>query len=127
MTNKGFTLVELLITIAIMSISLSLVSGLVASQSGKYNRYEEQKRLDSLLKVYQARAFATERIYEVVGSGNTLKFVTISPKETVEVQFEHLTFKDIQFSINKFGYPSATEIHYLTNHNGAQMSSRVGY
>lgn len=70
--SKGFSLVELMVVLAIMGIAMSLTGGLVVSSVNKHERVVELERVKQIFNKLSYNAFYTGRHIHVSLSENRL-------------------------------------------------------
>lgn len=111
--SKAFTLLELLVVMAIMGTSLALVGPLVFDQVDKTKANAELKQLQQLIDTTASIAYLSGQPVNLQFNGKSLR--REQGKKTNVTDFEFLFFKPLSFSINSNGQlPS--QILELTSH-----------
>ena len=105
--DKGFTLLELLVVMAIMGTSLALVGPLVFDQVDKTKANAELKQLQQLIDSTASIAYLSGQPVLMQFDGKSLRRDRAQKSDVRE--FEFLFFKPLSFSINSNGQlPAAT-------------------
>ena len=105
--NKAFTLLELLVVMAIMGTSLALVRPLVFDQVDKTKANAELKQLQQLIDSTASIAYLSGQPVNLKFNGKSL--LRELGKKTALTDFEFLFFEPQSFSINSNGQlPSLT-------------------
>ena len=118
----GFTLVELLVVLAILGIALSLVGPFTINQLDKVKRAQEREEIRLLLNEWQFRAFNQRRAIELGFSGRQLLVSRGSainrPQVELESQIASYEFAFSQFPsqsiiVNAHGYANYDQLQLL--------------
>lgn len=105
--NKAFTLLELLVVMAIMGTSLALVGPLVFDQVDKTKANAELKQLQQLIDSTASIAYLSGQPVLMQFDGKSLR--REQGKKNNVTEFKFLFFKQQSFSINSNGQlPSRT-------------------
>lgn len=113
--SDGFTLVELLVVVAIMGVLLALVGPLGVEFSDKVRAQNEFLELGYQLRRDSARAFLTSSSieYHFAGQGLTVSGYSSG---AIEQTFEFISFEQSQYVIfNTAGFPSRSSIELVVN------------
>lgn len=120
-SDTGFTLVELLVVMLIMSLGVALVGGLSVDFSSKYKMLAEEKRLSSILKKASHLAFVHETQISVVTESNGVSIFRKKQRLGFE-EFETLRFDDKQsVAFNAWGISKDNELTFYASNNRKQL------
>lgn len=100
-SQVGFSLIELMIVLAIMGVAMSLTGGLVIQAFEKNKRQVELERVKQAFKIYGYRAFYSGYDTDLELVGNTAIISSSGKEEPVVIEFESLTFVAQRFNISK--------------------------
>jgi prepilin-type N-terminal cleavage/methylation domain-containing protein len=108
--TRGFTLVELLVVIALMTLVLSLVGPLGQTQLDKSRATEEWIRFKNEVISNQKSAYlqGRPRVLELNGKIMTIKTAQVQPDRVVE--FSQIFFEPQQISINAHGFSTPLQV-----------------
>jgi prepilin-type N-terminal cleavage/methylation domain-containing protein len=115
----GFTLLELLVVMAIMGLSLTLVGPLVFDQVDKTKANAELKQLEVLLHATASSAYLSGQTVQMNFDGKVLQRAT--GKKTVTTEFNYLFFKPVQFEINSNGQIPELQLHLTANRKSVEL------
>jgi prepilin-type N-terminal cleavage/methylation domain-containing protein len=109
-TSRGFTLIEILLVVTLMSIVLALVAPLGIKQVDKARAQTEWLTLDRELGRLSMNAFMTSEFITVNAAGKQLAWESDSGKQGV-IEFEQLFFSPDQLlTFNPNGIADPFEI-----------------
>jgi prepilin-type N-terminal cleavage/methylation domain-containing protein len=108
-SNRGFTLIELIIVMSIMTIILSIVGPLSLNMIDKSQAQSEYIQLQNELKKVSYLAFATASRHELTFEKKTVT-LTKGRSNKQKFDFEYLTFIPQSISFNSHGYPHPEEL-----------------
>jgi prepilin-type N-terminal cleavage/methylation domain-containing protein len=115
--NRGFTLVELLIVMAIMSLILSIVGPLTVKIVDKAQAQSELITLKNAIHKLSYKAFASATPYTLTLSSKTLKLESQRSNLSTH-RFEYLSFAEQVITFNSRGYPSPETVNvFLLDRN----------
>ncbi|RXF02892.1 type II secretion system protein [Pseudoalteromonas sp. PS5] len=100
-SSQGFSLIELMIVLAIMGVAMSLTGGLVIQAFEKNKRQVELERVKQAFKVYGYRSFYSGYDTKLELVGNTAVISSEADEEPEVIEFESLTFVAEQFHIGQ--------------------------
>ena len=107
--HSGFTLIELMVVMAIMSILFSLIGPLVQQQVDKVKASEEWYSFTQQSRQIAALAFFQGKTYSLKLKGNQLQLY-VNAELVQQQQFEQLIFNEQQVQFNANGYPDKATI-----------------
>lgn len=118
-TNKGFSLIELMVVMTIMVGLLSLVGPLAVRnvESTQYKAEEKQFK-NWLLKLSHIAFYSGQPVSVSVTERSAV--ATIGPEQEV-LAIEYLDFPAQQIRFTKNGYPTPTTISYRLNQELIEM------
>jgi prepilin-type N-terminal cleavage/methylation domain-containing protein len=103
--SGGFTLVELLIVMAIMSLILSIVGPLTVKMVDKAQAQSELITLKNAIHKLSYKAFASATPYTLTLNSKILRLESERSTPSIH-RFEYLSFSDQVITFNSRGYPS---------------------
>jgi len=110
---RGFTLIEILLVVLLLSITLTLVAPLGVEQVEKARAQTEWLTLDREIGRLSMKAFLQSEFISIYAAGKELAWETDGGKQGVIV-FEHLFFSPEQrLTINPNGIAEPMEIEVL--------------
>ncbi len=110
---RGFTLVELLVVLAILGFIIALVGPLTADRLDKARAQEEWLVLDRTVRGLAFRAFAEGRAVELRGEGAELRWKVEGADER-SLPLPHLFFDSpqvVRINTNGIAEPASIAIH----------------
>lgn len=107
----GFTLVELLIVMLIISLGVSLVGGFSIDSYSKFQVTAEQKQLSQAIRKLKRDAFSMEQKITLRFSDNNL-MIEMPGISTSQVQFVYLDFPEQRLQISKLGLIEPKQLKY---------------
>ena len=108
--RRGFTLVELLVVLAIVSLLASLVTPMVGQQLDRARAQEEWLIVQRTIESLSFRAFAEGRGVTIEADGKSLSWQFAGRTQEV-LRLEHLFFEPAQrIEINSNGLASSEEL-----------------
>ena len=117
--KSGFTLLELLVVMAIMGLSLTLVGPLVFDQVDKTKANAELKQLEVLFNSTASSAYLSGQTVQLSFDGKILHRTT--GKKTVTTEFNYLFFKPVQFEINSNGQIPKLQLYLTANRKNVEL------
>lgn len=118
--NKGFTLIELMVVMAIVALLLTMVGPLAMSAVDKANAKQEMLTIKNWLRKISYRAFATGNSYQLKLSGKKAElFINVENSSLLDEQpntalithnFETLFFHPQILTYNAKGFVSPTTL-----------------
>ena len=121
-TTRGFTLIEILLVVTLMSIVLALVAPLGIKQVEKARAQTEWLTLDRELGRLSLNAFVTSEFITVNAAGKQLAWESDSGKQGV-IEFEQLFFAPDQLlTINPNGIADPFEITVMQRERQRTLS-----
>ncbi|WP_462164596.1 pilus assembly FimT family protein [Pseudoalteromonas xiamenensis] len=112
--STGFTLVELIVVLAIMSLTLSLTGGLILESINKQQRLVEIEKVKKILKSVSYESILNGRTSFITLQNNKLKISGINNRE---VEFKELRFLPLEFSYNVYGVSTTRKLDVYINGN----------
>lgn len=127
-TQKGFTLIELMIVMGILGITLSLVGPLTVNQLDNMRRTQEREQLNQYLKKWRFQAQLTSRSLVLVTEGSHLHVWTQrdyyadahEDNRLSLYEFEWLSFPQQEVHINGHGFWSEPSIAWFEDEREMQ-------
>lgn len=108
--SKGFTLVELLIVMAIMSLILSIVGPLTVKIVDKTQAQSEFISLKNAVNKVSYKAFASATPYVLTFDNRTLNLESKNSTPSIH-RFEYISFPQQVITFNSRGYPSPESLN----------------
>lgn len=118
--SKGFSLIELLVVMAIIGILLSVVTPNIFQFKTRFEIQREQKKLEQFIAKQSYNSYFHEQAQTISFVGNQ---VTGSLGDIVS--FEYLTFIEDEFVINRFGAFPQMKLTYLANGTTATLEIKT--
>ena len=112
MQSRGFTLIELMVVIAIMSILMGLVGPLVASSVEKSQARVEAMMLENWMALISSRAFLSSKTHTLDLDGKSATLFDQNTQEVRSMDFDYLFFQPQTVTFNKYGFPSRLSLTY---------------
>jgi prepilin-type N-terminal cleavage/methylation domain-containing protein len=109
--HHGFTMIELLIVLAIMSTLMGLVGPLAISSLERAESKTELLKFENLIKKISILAFSEGKIKCIALKGRKL-YLGCNEELPIEIVYEHLSFANQSFNFNRTGLPTQTKIQY---------------
>ena len=107
--SQGFTLIEILVVMLIVSLGASLVGPRLFGVYEKIQASVEEQKLVDLLAMVKMRAFLRQTPYSIETDRNILKI----KDEKAGVVFSWITFPNAGVTFNGNGFPDANSITYF--------------
>lgn len=111
--KQGFTLIELMIVLAIVGSAIALVGPNLFKAYDNTQRRAEQKDLDDLLQAISYKAFINNRAVEIRFSDNTIRYGYQDTNKRITLTFEWLTFPNQQIRVSEYGYPNSLGVRIV--------------
>jgi prepilin-type N-terminal cleavage/methylation domain-containing protein len=111
--GRGFTLVELLVVLAILGFIIALVGPLTADRLDKARAQEEWLVLDRTVHALAFRAFAEGRAVELHAEGAELRW-TVAGRDERSLSLRHLFFDSpqvVRINTNGIAEPASFALH----------------
>ena len=118
--HTGFTLVELLVVMLIVSMGLSLVGGFSVSSYSKFQIIAESKQLETQIKSMSRRAWLTEQSYQLEFTKNKLNVSSKSGEKKTYV-FSYITFPKQSLEVSRFGVTDKRYVNYMVNKKNKRL------
>lgn len=112
--HRGFTLLEILVVISILSLVVMLVSPLAADRLQKAEARAEFLEFKSSLKLHSLKAF-TQGAASSFLLNDSVVTIKGALGDVTTSQYQHIEFPNQQFVMNANGYPSIGEIRVSVN------------
>lgn len=111
--NKGFTLIEIVIVLAIASLLMSLVGPYTFKQLDKYSTSSEVLLLERTISLIESQAYIRMTALEVNFKDNSMFVVEVADKNLVLTEkFDNINFITKSFHISKLGISSIDTIEF---------------
>ncbi|WP_022945999.1 type II secretion system protein [Pseudoalteromonas ruthenica] len=113
-SKKGFTLIELIVVMAIVSLLVGLVGPFTIGSVERANAQAEALTLQNYFKRLSYLAYASQSPKQIELKTNTLKVLNVQTNEVKSRQFEYISFETGTLMLNKYGFftPSTVSISY---------------
>lgn len=123
LSNKGFSLIELLIVITLMGLALALVGPMTIDFIDKSKARNERLKLNRWVKKQSFNHFIQNKSSTYYFNGKTVYFKgdslsSDSDTSNIIITFEYLFFKPQYVHFNQHGFTSSK---YLTFNSNTQM------
>ncbi|WP_010361429.1 prepilin-type N-terminal cleavage/methylation domain-containing protein [Pseudoalteromonas citrea] len=99
--TRGFSLIELMVVLAIMGVVMSLTGGLVFKAFEKNKRHVELQRIKQTFKVYSYKSFYTGANIKIKLRDNQAIITNMVDDSTKIMMFDSLNFVSDTFSISR--------------------------
>ncbi|MEO2280270.1 type II secretion system protein [Pseudoalteromonas pernae] len=109
--GSGFSLIELMVVMAIMAVTLSLTGGLVIKSVDRQQRMVETERVKELFKNLSFRAYYSGSESKINLNGNRMKIALADQEQVIE--FKQLTFVAQEFRINNMASIKPSEFSVI--------------
>jgi len=96
--TKGFSLIELMVVMAIMAVLLSLTGGLVTKNVDQQAKLVELEKVKQVFKRLGYKAFYSG--YNVYVKAKGYELIISTNNQEYSVAFEYLSFKELEYTIN---------------------------
>jgi prepilin-type N-terminal cleavage/methylation domain-containing protein len=126
--GRGFTLVELLVVLAILGFVVALVGPLTADRLDKARAQEEWIVLDRTVRGLAFRAFADGREVEIRAEGAELRWKMAGLDER-SLPLEHLFFDEAQvvrINVNGVAAPASLALHQAGRARVLELNGWMG-
>ena len=110
-SHSGFTLIELMVVLAIAALGVSLVTPHMIRAYESFRISAEERKLSELLAAVRMRAFFRNTAYQV----ELKDYHFLMANEKVQIDFEYITFPPQQFTVNEHGFSDMPRIQYQTS------------
>ncbi len=122
---SAFTLIELMIVIAIMSIALTLVGPNLFKSYQKAQYQTDMIKLRENMKAISRKAFLNNRAVKLQFSTNKIQYQYLDSNKPLVVKiFEHITFPAQTVLISSSGFIDKFDITITTGKTSKKMSLR---
>jgi prepilin-type N-terminal cleavage/methylation domain-containing protein len=113
---KGFSLIELIVVMAIMAVLMALTGGLATNNISKRDRLVEIEKVAQIFKRLSYQAYYTGYDIEVRLTGNT--FIVNSHNQRKVVEFKQLNFIDTTYMVSTkaFVSPNMYRVSWRDSH-----------
>ncbi len=110
--NKGFSLIELMVVMAIMSVIMGLTGGLVTKTDAQQEKQVELEKVKHLFKQLSYQAFYQGNDIEVIFKGNQIRISDNQTQQTLV--FKQLVFvaQNYTVSTNAVVFPAQFSIFW---------------
>lgn len=119
---KGFSLIELIVVMAIVTVLLALTGGVVQKNISQQKRIVELERLKQTINHLSYRVFYGEAIDSFRLQNNVMTITYHSAKESEKLEqivFDNIVFVPTDFSFSNLGIVSPNQFSILVN-NGTK-------
>jgi prepilin-type N-terminal cleavage/methylation domain-containing protein len=126
--GRGFTLVELLVVLAILGFVVALVGPLTADRLDKARAQEEWIVLDRTVRGLAFRAFADGREVEIRAEGAELRWKTAGLDER-SLSLQHLFFdapQVVRINANGVAEPASLALHQAGRARVLELNGWLG-
>jgi prepilin-type N-terminal cleavage/methylation domain-containing protein len=126
--GRGFTLVELLVVLAILGFIVALVGPLTADRLDKARAQEEWLILDRTVRGLAFRAFANGRAVELRGEGAELTW-KIAGADERSLPLKHVFFDSpqvVHINTNGVAEPSSLALHQAGRARTLELNGWLG-
>ena len=113
--GRGFTLIEIMVVMAVVSLLISFVGPLTLNAIDKSERKSETQQLKRLLKKAGYLSFIRQNHLTVKLTGSDVSIAdSFSKEQWHQSSFEHLVFTEQTLQINENGFiaPSTVTLSY---------------
>ena len=121
--KEGYTLVELLMVMAIVIVLISLVSPPILSTYSKTRVKGEERMLEEVFKAISMKAFLRQEPFRIRVEGHTLEaqqqtwreeFLssTKASPEKLRIKFDYVEFDPLVVNVDGNGFPDVEEVTY---------------
>jgi prepilin-type N-terminal cleavage/methylation domain-containing protein len=117
MNNRGFSLIELLVVMIILSITLAIIGPMTIEQVDKANARSELTSFKNTLKAMSNQAFSTSEAIALSLSNKVMK--TNAGNKESKHTFEFISFPEQIIYFNHNGYP---EPHLISVEQNGQSA-----
>ncbi|TMO69997.1 type II secretion system protein [Pseudoalteromonas aurantia] len=114
---QGFSLVELMVVLAIMGVAMTLTGGLVASVVEKQQRIVEIEKISQVFKAHSYQAYYSGYPITVKALDNNL-FIKVENKPDKILSFEQLSFVEKDYKVSTRGNISPKVFYLVESING---------
>jgi prepilin-type N-terminal cleavage/methylation domain-containing protein len=108
--HKGFTLIELMVVLAIMSVAFALVAPNILKTYDKVKGKAEVVELMDIIKKISYKAFINGRSVEINLTNSTIYYQYNDSKNELNKTFNYLTFPEQNFKISQAGFAEQNEL-----------------
>ncbi|MGJ8680091.1 prepilin-type N-terminal cleavage/methylation domain-containing protein [Paraglaciecola sp.] len=123
---RGFTLIELMVVMAIIAILMSLVGPLVVNSLQKSQAKVEVMTIKRWSKNISIRAFMTQQVLLLELNGKSAKLINEQNVVIKSVDFEYLYFQPQSIEFNSNGYALQGSLQYQLKENRFEFSLEQG-
>ena len=107
-SHSGFTLIELMVVLAIAALGVSLVTPHMVRNYENFRISAEERKLGEMLASVRMKAFFRSAVYHVKLEDHIFLMVN----EKVQVNFGYITFPPQQFTVNEHGFSDMPQVRY---------------
>lgn len=113
-TQSGFTLIELMVVLAILAAMVSLVGPPLFKRVDKTKSSAEEKKLEYIFEAAKMTAFSRKKPMVIKLEDNELVILDIEGNPSDRAQFDYLVFETIRIQFNANGFSDKKEIRYIS-------------
>jgi prepilin-type N-terminal cleavage/methylation domain-containing protein len=122
-SGKGFTMMELMVVMAIMGGLMALVGPALMNSYQKMQVQSETRKLRQSLSKVSYKAFLAGKPITIELTASTLKyFYTSEPQKKHSQQYQHIYFETQTLAINANGFIDNTHVEYTADEKLQRLS-----
>lgn len=121
--TAGFTLIELMIVVAIMSTALALIGPTLFKSYEKAQYRTDIVELKDTLRKISYKAFINGRKVTLELKGKDMTFMYMdSSSKPIKHSFEHISFEHQNIVFSEFGFAKPSQLRVKTSAEAVQIS-----
>ncbi|MDG1750742.1 MAG: type II secretion system protein [Thalassotalea sp.] len=120
--KKGFTLIELMVVLAIMGTAFALVGPNIMKSYDKVKAQSEVKELTEILKKISYKAFINGRSVDVSFNQNHIQYKYTDSQKTNKVSFNFIGFPEQDLNFTSAGFTNINNLTLYYNGNEHLLS-----
>lgn len=120
--NKGFTLIELMVVMAIIAVAYSLVGPNLFDAYKKMQGQAELREFKNTLNKISYQSFMNAREMQILLNGQSVKLSYVDDPKSILLTMEHIRFPQQQIIFSSAGFTNTNSVKVLINQQASELS-----